>query len=132
MKILLAEDEPDIQFVVQIALEDAGHQIVVVDDGQAAIERARAEQFDVLLLDVMMPRLDGLGACQQLKADPATSAMPIIFLTARSQQAEIKAGLLLGALGYIVKPFDAFTIADEIRQILAKHASHEQPGADRL
>lgn len=118
MKILLAEDEPDIQFVVQIALEDAGHLVITVDDGQAAVERARAERFDVVLLDVMMPRMDGLGACRQLKADVQTRRLPVIFLTARSQQAEVQAGLRLGALGYIIKPFDAFTLASEIVALL--------------
>jgi two-component system phosphate regulon response regulator PhoB len=120
MKILLAEDEPDIQFVAQIALEDEGHQIVTVDDGQAAVERALAERFDVILLDVMMPRLDGLGACRQLKANPHTRDIPVIFLTARSQQFEVEAGLRLGALGYIVKPFDTFTIAGEIAELLTR------------
>jgi DNA-binding response OmpR family regulator len=120
MKILLAEDEPDIQFVTRIALEDEGHQIVTVDDGQAAVERALAEPFDVILLDVMMPRLDGLGACRQLKADSRTRHLPVIFLTARSQQFEVQAGLRLGALGYIVKPFDTFTLASEIATLLAR------------
>lgn len=120
MKILLAEDEPDIQFVVRIALEDAGHEIVAVEDGQAAVERARAEPFDVVLLDVMMPHLDGLGACRQLKNDARTRALPVIFLTARSQQTEVQTGLRLGALGYIVKPFDAFTLASEIETLLAQ------------
>ena len=120
MKILLAEDEPDIQFVVRIVLEDAGHEVVAVDDGQAAVARALAEEFDVVLLDVMMPRLDGLGACRQLKANPATRALPVIFLTARSQQAEVQAGLSMGALGYIVKPFDAFTLSLEIGNLLAQ------------
>lgn len=123
MNILLAEDEPDIQLIVRIALEDAGHDVMVVDDGQAAVEHARDARFDVVLLDVMMPRLDGLGACEQLKADPATAELPVIFLTARSQQSEVQAGLRLGALGYIIKPFDAFTLADEIAAILARHTS---------
>jgi DNA-binding response OmpR family regulator len=122
MKILLAEDEPDIQLIVRIALEDAGHAVVVVDDGQAAVEQARAEPFDVVLLDVMMPRLDGLGACETLKADPRTRDVPVIFLTARSQQSEVQAGLRIGALGYIIKPFDAFTLADEIAALLARGA----------
>jgi two-component system phosphate regulon response regulator PhoB len=122
MKILLAEDEPDIQFVTRIALEDDGHDVVAVDDGLAAIAAAQAVRFDVILLDVMMPRLDGMGACQQLKADPRTSQIPIIFLTARSQQFEIQAGLQLGALGYIVKPFDTFTLAREIAAILARRS----------
>jgi two-component system, OmpR family, alkaline phosphatase synthesis response regulator PhoP len=120
MKILFAEDEPDIQFVARIALEDDGHQIVTVDDGQAAFERALAEPFDVILLDVMMPRLDGLGACRKLQSDPRTHDIPIIFLTARSQQFEIQTGLQLGALGYIVKPFDTFTLASEITSLLAR------------
>jgi two-component system phosphate regulon response regulator PhoB len=118
MKILLAEDEPDIQFVTRIALEDEGHQIVAVDDGMAALEAAFAERFDVILLDVMMPRLDGMDACRQLRADPRTQHIPIIFLTARSQQFEVQAGLHLGAQGYIVKPFDTFTLAKEIETLL--------------
>jgi len=68
----------------------------------------------------MMPRLDGLGACRELRADARTRALPVIFLTARSQQAEVQAGLSLGALGYIVKPFDAFTLAREIEALLAQ------------
>lgn len=120
MRILLAEDEPDIQFVTRISLEDDGHEIVVVDDGLAAVERARAEPFDVVLLDVMMPRLDGLGACRQLKADPRTCDLPVIFLTARSQQFEVQAGLNLGALGYIIKPFDVLTLAGQIKTLLSR------------
>src|SRR5437870_841557 len=119
MKILLAEDEPDIQFVTRIALEDEGHMVTTVGDGRAAVDRALIEHFDVLLLDVMMPRLDGLGACRQLKADPRTRDIPVIFLTARSQQFEVQAGLSMGALGYIVKPFDTFTLASEITTLLA-------------
>ena len=125
MNILLAEDEPDIQLVTRIALEDEGHRVVVVDDGQAAVERALAEPFDVVLLDVMMPRLDGLGACRQLKADPHTRHLPVIFLTARSQQFEVQAGMHQGALGYIVKPFDTFTLASEIATLLANRPDRD-------
>src|SRR5262245_6886130 len=122
MRILLAEDEPDIQFVTRIALEDEGHEVVTVDDGQAALATALTERFDVILLDVMMPRLDGLGTCRQLKADPRTKHIPVIFLTARSQQFEVQAGLHMGALGYIVKPFDTFALAKEIATLLARQA----------
>jgi DNA-binding response OmpR family regulator len=120
MNILLAEDEPDIQFVARIALEDEGHHVVVVDDGEAAIERAGAEAFDVVLLDVMMPRLDGFGACRKLKADPRTRHIPVIFLTARSQLFDVRDGLRLGAIGYIIKPFDVFTLTSEIATLLAQ------------
>jgi len=123
MRILLAEDEPDIQFITRIALEDDGHQVVTVDDGETALERARSEPFDVVLLDVMMPRLDGLGVCTQLKSDPRTRHIPVIFLTARSQHFEIAAGLRLGALGYIVKPFDTFMLASDIKTLLAQQST---------
>ncbi|MFL5805576.1 MAG: response regulator transcription factor [Roseiflexaceae bacterium] len=122
MNILLAEDEPDIQLVTRIALEDEGHRVIVVDDGASAVERAHAEPFDVVLLDVMMPRLDGFGACGQLKADPRTRHIPVIFLTARSQSFDVRDGLRLGAIGYIIKPFDVFTLADEIKALLAQAA----------
>jgi two-component system, OmpR family, alkaline phosphatase synthesis response regulator PhoP len=120
MNILLAEDEPDIQLVARIALEDEGHTVVVVEDGVAAVERAQAEPFDVVLLDVMMPRLDGFGACSRLKADPRTRHVPVIFLTARSQSFDVRDGLNLGAVGYIIKPFDVFTLWGEISTLLAQ------------
>jgi DNA-binding response OmpR family regulator len=124
MNILLAEDEPDIQLVARIALEDEGHFVVVVDDGAAAVERAQAEPFDVVLLDVMMPRLDGFSACSLLKADPRTQHMPIIFLTARSQSFDVRDGLNLGAIGYIIKPFDIFTLWGEIATLLTLPADN--------
>jgi len=118
MNILLAEDEPDIQFVTRIALEDEGHSVVVVDDGEAVLQRACAFSFDVVLLDVMMPRLDGFSTCSLLKADPRTRHIPVIFLTARSQEFDMRDGLRLGAIGYIIKPFDVFTLASEIMALL--------------
>lgn len=118
MRVLLAEDEPDIQLITRLALEDAGCTVVAVSDGQSAFEYAVAEQFDVVLLDVMMPRLDGFSACARLHEDPRTSAVPVIFLSARSQEIEVQRGLATGARGYIVKPFDVFSLAARITAIL--------------
>jgi CheY-like chemotaxis protein len=118
MRVLLAEDEPDIQLITRLALEDAGCHVVAVSDGQAALESARAELFDVVLLDVMMPRVDGFTACARLHADPRTRNLPVIFLTAKSQELEVQRGLATGARGYIVKPFDVYTLADRISAIL--------------
>src|SRR5258706_14984736 len=101
MNILLAEDEPDIQLVTRIALEDEGHRVIVVDDGASAVERAHAEPFDVVLLDVMKPRLDGFGACCQPKREPRARPIPTIFLTARTQSLYECAGMPLGATGGI-------------------------------
>ena len=124
MNILLAEDEPDIQLVTRLALEDAGHTIHVVGDGQAVIEHAQTASYDVLLLDIMMPRLDGFAVCLHLKSDPRTRDLPIIFLSAKSQEAEVQKGLSLGAAGYIVKPFDLNEIDASIRRsLLAKFGS---------
>ena len=84
---------------------------------------AQSEPFDVILLDVMMPRLDGLAVCHQLKSNPQLRHLPVIFLTARSQQYEVEAGLHMGAVGYIVKPFDMFGLSREISALLAQHGS---------
>jgi two-component system alkaline phosphatase synthesis response regulator PhoP len=123
MKVLLAEDEPDIQLITRMALEDAGCQVVAVSDGQAALDSAQAELFDVVLLDVMMPRVDGFTACAQLHANPQTCDLPVIFLTAKSQELEVQRGLEIGARGYIVKPFDVFSLADRIAAILRGRAA---------
>lgn len=123
MKVLLAEDEPDIQFITRLALEDAGCTVTAVSDGQSAVDCARAEPFDVVLLDVMMPRVDGFTACARLREDPRTRAMPVIFLTAKSQELEVEHGLAIGARGYIVKPFDVFNLAERIREILGPDIS---------
>ena len=120
MNILLAEDEPDIQFVTRLALEDEGHRVVVVYDGEEAIAHACDYPFDVILLDVMMPRLDGFSACSRLKADPRTRDLPVIFLSARSQEFDMRDGLALGAIGYIIKPFDVFALTSEITALLAQ------------
>ena len=116
--LLLAEDDPDIQLVARVALKRAGWTVTVANDGQQALEAVGLAHPDVILLDWMMPELDGPEVCRRLKADPATAAIPIIFLTARSQHSEIEKGLALGATGYITKPFDALTLGAQVRALL--------------
>ena len=118
MTVVLAEDEPDIQLVARLALKRAGFTVRVVTNGLEAIAAVHEARPDVVLLDWMMPELDGPETCQRLKADPATASVPIIFLTARSQEAEIQRGLSLGARGYITKPFDALTLGEQVKQLL--------------
>lgn len=120
MRVLLAEDEPDIQLITRLALEDAGHEVVAVSDGQAALDAADRQPFDVVLLDVMMPRVDGFTACARLREGASTRDLPVIFLTAKSQEIEVQHGLAVGARGYIVKPFDVFSLSERIVQILSK------------
>ena len=118
MTVVLAEDEPDIQLVARLALKRAGFTVRVVNNGHEALAAVQEAAPDVVLLDWMMPELDGPETCRRLKADPQTAHIPVIFLTARSQESEIQSGLSLGARGYITKPFDALTLGEQVKQIL--------------
>ena len=118
LKAVLAEDDPDIQLVARLSLKRAGFQVVVANNGAEALAKVGSEKPDVALLDWMMPELDGVEVCRRLKADPETAGVPVIFLTARSQEAELKIGLSMGAIGYITKPFDALTLGDRVRELL--------------
>lgn len=116
---MLAEDDPDIQLVARLALKRAGFIVKVVNNGQEALDAIRLRPPDVVLLDWMMPELDGPETCRQLKADPVTAGIPVIFLTAKSQEAEIQRGLSLGASGYVTKPFDALSLGQQVKDIVA-------------
>ncbi len=118
MRVLLAEDEPDISLITRLALEDAGWSVVAVSDGAQALAYALQQSFDVALLDVMMPLLDGFSVCAQLREDARTRSLPVIFLTAKSQELEVEHGLAIGAHGYIVKPFDVFNLAERISAMI--------------
>ena len=119
MTVLLAEDDPDIQLVARLSLKRAGFTVTVVSNGQEALDTIRRQPPDVVLLDWMMPELDGLETCRRLKADPETAKIPVVFLTAKSQEAEIQRGLSLGASGYVTKPFDALTLGQQVREIVS-------------
>ena len=119
LTVVLAEDDLDIQLVARLALKRAGFTVKVVGNGREALDAVRQDPPDVILLDWMMPELDGPETCRQLKSDPLTAAIPIIFLTAKSQETEIQRGLSLGAAGYVTKPFDALTLGQHIKDIVA-------------
>lgn len=122
LSVILAEDDPDIQLVARLALKRVGFTVRVASNGAEAVAMVREQPPDVILLDWMMPEMDGLQACSLLKADPATAHIPIIFLTAKTQDAEIQRGMSLGAAGYVTKPFDALTLGDQVRAIIAAQA----------
>lgn len=118
-KILMVEDDPDIRRVAVMALKfKGGFEVVTAGDGVEGLEKAAAEKPDVILLDSMMPKMDGPETCKRLKADDTLKHIPVIFLTAKSQKKEIEAGLEIGAVGYLVKPFDPMTLADELKKLI--------------
>lgn len=118
LRVLLAEDDPDIQRVARLALRRANFDVAVVHNGVEALAWIGTHGADVILLDWVMPELDGLETCTRLKADPATRDIPVIFMTAKSQETDIRRGLELGATGYITKPFDALLLGAQVRALL--------------
>ena len=105
-RILLAEDEQQIGDMVAFKLANSGHEVVRVVDGEAALAAAALERPDLIILDVMMPLLDGFAVLGRLKADADLCAIPVIMLTARGQERDILSGLQGGAADYVVKPFN--------------------------
>ena len=132
-KVLIVDDDDDIRLVVELALRKfGGCEVVQASSGEEALEQARKEQPDVVLLDVMMPGIDGPTTLAQLRDNAVSLECPVIFLTARAQQSDVARLRELGAAGVIVKPFDVMTLADDMRRIVAgADASAEDP-ADEL
>ena len=104
-KVLVAEDDPDIRNLIVYSLQFAGFNVVEATNGVEAMTVAQAEKPDIILLDVRMPKMSGYEVCAELKSQAATQSIPVVFLSARGQEAEIKHGLELGAEEYIIKPF---------------------------
>ena len=104
-RILVVEDDADIAALIEHYLERAGHAAERLADGAAVLPRLRQGGIDLMILDVMLPGMDGLAVCQAVRADAATAAIPVIMLTARGEEADRVAGLNLGADDYVTKPF---------------------------
>jgi DNA-binding response OmpR family regulator len=119
-RILAVDDEPHILKLVSFSLRSGGYDVLEASDGLAAIDIARAEQPDLVLLDVMMPALDGYEACRRLKADPQTAEIPVMMLTAKTQVTERQAGHDAGADGYVHKPFTPKELVAQIREFLGE------------
>lgn len=121
-KILYVEDEPDIRTIAQIALEDiGGFTVKFCSSGKEALEQAEAFEPDLLLLDVMMPGMDGPTTLQALRKKPTLTNAPAIFMTAKAQTAEIAEYRKLGVLDVIVKPFDPMSLAETLQDCWKKY-----------
>jgi len=119
MHILIVDDEENIRFVLKYNLELDGHSVIEAKHGEEALGHARSE-IDLILLDVMMPVMNGIETCKRLKADPDTRDIPIIMLTAKSQLVDIEEAFRAGADDYLTKPFEPDQISSKIEAKLEK------------
>jgi len=119
-KILVVDDEEDILELVRYNLSKERYRVSIALSGEIALQKAREERPDLILLDLMLPGLDGLTVCRELKRDPLTSSTPIVMLTAKGEEADIVVGLELGADDYIVKPFSPRVLQARIKAVLRR------------
>ncbi len=119
-RILVVEDEKDILELVEISLQLGGLEVIKAEDGLEALEKALTEKPDLILLDIKMPGLSGYEVCRKLKELPQTKNIPVVFLTARGQEHEIREGLEAGGDDYIVKPFAPDELPRRVKEILSR------------
>lgn len=117
-KILVAEDERDIRELIAFTLRFAGFDVTLAKNGAEAVEMVEAEDPDLIILDVRMPKMTGYEACRKIKADPGTKGTPVMILSAKGQEVEIQQGLESGADEYILKPFVPDELVAQVKDIL--------------
>jgi DNA-binding response OmpR family regulator len=125
VKVLLVDDQQPMRMLCRVNLELEGLDVSEAADGRAAIETARAERPDVILLDLMLPALDGWAVADELASDPATAGIPIVLLTAVGDRRLHREGLEAGALACLTKPFDPVGLAGYLREVAARAAAGE-------
>ncbi len=125
LRILVADDEPELVELVEFNLKQAGYSIATAVDGAEALKKARSQPPDLILLDIMMPEMDGLEVCKILRREPATAKVPIIMLTAKASEIDRVLGLELGADDYLTKPFSVRELLLRIKKILARSQTEE-------
>jgi two-component system phosphate regulon response regulator PhoB len=126
-KILIVEDDPDIRELLRFNLEKAGYNLYLAEDGEKALALTRKHAPDLILLDLMLPGVDGLEVCRTLKRDPDTEPVPIIMITAKGEELDRVVGLELGADDYIVKPFSLREILLRVRKLLDREEKKGAP-----
>ena len=120
--VLVIDDDPVILQLLQVNFELEGFNVIVASDGEEGLEMARRHHPDVVISDIMMPKVDGLEVLSELKADAATEDLPVILLSAKAQRSEIQQGLDMGADDYITKPFDPLRLIERLNAVVGKSA----------
>ena len=121
-KILIAEDDNDIRELIVLTLQFNGFDVTSAEDGQMAVELAPTDDFDLILMDVRMPRMTGYQACAKLKEMEKVRDIPVVFLSAKGQETEIATGIKAGAVDYILKPFAPDELIGTINRVLQEYA----------
>jgi DNA-binding response OmpR family regulator len=117
-RILIVDDEPNIVISLEFLMKREGFETEVATDGEAALEAVDRSKPDLMVLDVMLPRLDGFEVCRRLRADPSARGLKILMLTAKGRETEVARGLALGADAYVTKPFSTKDVVAQIRRLL--------------
>ncbi len=120
-KVLVVDDEVNITQILEFSIGAEGFDVITAQNGEEAVEKARREQPDLIILDVMMPKIDGYEACRILKANPLTKNIPVVLLTAKGRDIDKRLGMEVGATDYIVKPFSPHRLIERINQLLSCH-----------
>ncbi|MBF9014475.1 MULTISPECIES: response regulator [unclassified Oceanispirochaeta] len=132
-KLLIVEDEADIRELISFNLEMSGYEVEKARDGEEGLALAKGGDFDLIILDLMLPGMDGLKVCSQLRKDPSTATVPVIMLTARSEDDDIISGLETGADDYITKPFSPRILIARVKAALRRTASEgKEENSDRI
>jgi two-component system alkaline phosphatase synthesis response regulator PhoP len=117
-RILIVDDEPNIIISLEFLMKREGFEVAVAGDGERALQAMAEQRPDLVILDVMMPRLNGFEVCQRIRAQPAWRGVPVLMLTAKGHETDLKKGLALGADAYVTKPFSTRELVAEIRRLL--------------
>lgn len=117
-RLLLVDDEIDLAEMVKFRLEALGYSVITACDGQEALDKAHKEKPDLIILDLMLPKIDGYKVCQMLKTEQKYKNIPIIIFTARAQDSDRKTGEEVGADAYLIKPFDPHVLLGKIKELL--------------
>jgi len=117
-RILIVDDEPNIVLALELLMKKEGYEVHTVDDGERAVQAAKELRPDLILLDIMMPKMDGYEVCQRIRSDALLKDVSIIMLTAKGREVEREKGLALGADHYITKPFSTRQVVMKVKEIL--------------
>lgn len=118
-RVLIADDEPNIVLSLEFLMEQQGYDVTVAEDGEQALSALAKERADLILLDVMLPRVSGFEVCQKIRENPEWADVKVVMLTAKGRDQEISKGMALGANAYITKPFSTKDLLAQVAKLLA-------------